>query len=273
MTDMMSGVTGVQPPSQTPEASADATVHEPATGQAETEHEHPPPPPPEAPRMVGPESFPGSAAGMHLHMHLDLDFTLPGMSSFAVPFSPDAFDQFAMPMPIPTDGPTQRDTMEQEQEQEQDQGPGPPPPAHAVWPTNFARDGLLPAQGDPLQAPPPSQPRRDTDTLATGSATSAETAVVSFGTGLGQSQIPVFGLEAVGTHSSESMPAQPPGAVQAAPLSWGYLPPSLSHAHEHLATAEGPDPPVAGQRATDMSEFMIMDDTLTMWPGMSQIFG
>ena len=270
MTDMMSGVTGAQPP-QTPGASAD--VQEPATDRAETEHEHVPPREEPYTELEHPGSAqaPGPDAGVHLHMHLDLDFTLPGMSSFTAPFRPDAFDQLAMSMPIPTDGPTQRDAMAQERGQ--DQGLRPPPPAHAVWSANFARDGLLPAQGDPLQAPPPSQPRRDTDTLTTGSATSAETAVVSFGTGLGQSQIPVFGLEAVGTHSSESMPAQPPGAVQAAPLSWGYLPPSLSHAHEHLATAEGPDPPVAGQRATDMSEFMIMDDTLTMWPGMSQIFG
>ncbi|KAM5544389.1 hypothetical protein V8D89_002049 [Ganoderma adspersum] len=249
LTDVMSGVTGAQYPSQTPGASSD--VQEPATSRAEAEHEHLPPR--EAPHLDDPDSAPGPAVGVHLHMHdLDLDVTLPGMSSFTTPFRPDGFEQFAKPTPM--DGLTQRDATEQ------GQGLGPPPLAQAVWHSaNLARNGLLPAQGHP---PTPSSHARG-DALA--GATSGEIALGPFGTGTGQSQM--FGLEAVGTSSNESMPAQPPVASQAT-LPWrDYLPP-LSQGYVRAGVE---DPP--GQRETGIPEFMVMDDTLAMWPSMSPIFG
>ncbi len=74
----------------------------------------------------------------------------------------------------------------------------------------------------------------------------------------------MFGLEAMGTTSSESRSLHPPAVSQAELRDYPEAP-----SHDHLATVGGPS---EGHDA-GMLDFMLTDDELAMWSNMSPTFG
>ncbi|PIL25452.1 transcription factor [Ganoderma sinense ZZ0214-1] len=235
LADLAAGIADPPPPPPPPPpgASSRTGLQEPATYQADTGHASPRTEP------TRPSDAPAHAEAA-LHAHLDIDFTLPGTPSFAIPLRSDMFGQgFAMPV----DGPMQLRTTEET--------PLPPSALHAYG------LGRVPAQ----YVPPPQLQPQSLD--AAEASTAAEIGQGLFGIGTGQ----MFGPDADGAATGGSMPWHPLAAPQTGPHDNSN--PQAAPDHDHLAAADAR----LGQQDMGIDDFfMFMDDTLSMWPGVSPIF-
>ena len=168
-----------------------------------------------------------------VQMHPDLDFTLP--STLTTLFRSDVFEQG---LSTPVDGPIPRDATEDEL----------PPPA--VSHVNLS--SIPPVQFGDLPLPPPP------GAAPVYTAEGAEQGPPSIDTGR------MFGLDAIGTPGSISW--LPPAIQQTGPQHHPQDP-----NHGHLGTGDT----LLGEQDSGMPSdlFMLMDDTLALWPSASPIFG